>query len=79
MPAPDTNVEQQRKQHRSSLIGIKAAIVFGALMLLCVVFYTTLNGSSAERETLIGSDAVIYENGDAPVADQTPIVAPTSD
>lgn len=51
MSAPDTNVERQEKQHRPSLIGIKGAMIFGALMLIVIMTFALMrsadNGATA--------------------------------
>lgn len=44
MSAPDTNIEKQEKRHKPALLGIKGAVVFGALMLLLIVLYSVAGG-----------------------------------
>jgi len=43
MSAPDTNTDKQERAHRPALLGIKAAIAFGLLMLLGVLGYNAIN------------------------------------
>jgi len=56
MSAPDTNIEKQKEMHRSPMMGIKGAMIFGALMLVGVMFLAAMNGSEPSAETLIGTE-----------------------
>lgn len=49
MSAPDTNAEKQERHHKPALLGIKGAMIFGVLMLLVIVFATSL-GSPPNTE-----------------------------
>jgi len=43
MSAPDTNIEAQERHHRPALLGIKGAMLFGALMLLGLIGFNMIN------------------------------------
>ncbi|MEM7521951.1 MAG: hypothetical protein AAF307_13070 [Pseudomonadota bacterium] len=51
MSAPDTNLNRQKKRHAPSLVGIRGAMVFGALMLVLALGYALSNGSSPGDRT----------------------------
>ena len=57
MSAPDTNIERQEENHRPSLLGIKGAMAFGALMIILLIGYNVLNAGDP--------DAVTNESGAA--------------
>jgi len=57
MSAPDTNIERQHANHKPSLMGIKGSIIFGALMLICVIFYAVINGQAPTEATMSGDAA----------------------
>ncbi|MFK7838100.1 MAG: hypothetical protein AB8B60_17960 [Sulfitobacter sp.] len=40
MSAPDTNVERQAERHKPALMGIRGAMIFGALMLILMIAFT---------------------------------------
>lgn len=56
MSAPDTNLEKQKRRHKVPLLGMKGIIVFAALMLIGLVFYTVLQTEDTNTESVI--DAV---------------------
>lgn len=43
MSAPDTNIDKQEKNHKASLLGMKGAVAFGAVMLILVIGFTLTN------------------------------------
>jgi hypothetical protein len=43
MSAPDTNVETEEAKHRTPLLGIKGAMLFGALMMIGLVAFNMVN------------------------------------
>ena len=55
MSAPDTNIERQQNRHKPSLIGIRAAVVFGALMFVAVIFNAVTRGTAPTEETMSGT------------------------
>ncbi|MHA7874289.1 hypothetical protein [Roseivivax sp.] len=55
MSAPDTNVEKQEQNHRPSLLGIKAALIYGVVLLTIFVIYVTL-AAGDEEAGLAGDD-----------------------
>lgn len=48
MSAPDTNIETQEAKHRPALLGIKGAMVFGALMMIGLVGFNMVNSGDGE-------------------------------
>ncbi len=40
MSAPDTNVKSEEKKHKSALLGIKATMVYAAILLTGLVVWT---------------------------------------
>lgn len=58
MSAPDTNLETQTRKHGPSLMGIKGAMLFGALMMIglaCFAVFRADNyGASAYDENASG-------------------------
>ena len=54
MSAPDTNIERQKSEHKPALLSIRAAVVFGALMLMAVIFTTVMQGQPPTEETMSG-------------------------
>ena len=61
MSAPDTNIERQEANHKPSLLGIKGAMIFGALMLVVVIFYAAMQGSGPEETGTINGTAVTVD------------------
>jgi len=59
MSAPDTNIERQEREHAPSLLGIKGAMIFGALMMIGLVFFAVFRadnyGASAYDEQESGN------------------------
>ncbi|UWR23647.1 hypothetical protein [Sulfitobacter sp. S190] len=51
MSAPDTNVSKQEKQHKPSLIGIKGAMLWGALMIAGLLVFNAMNAGDGEAVT----------------------------
>ncbi len=63
MSAPDTNIELQEERHKPALIGIKAAMVFGGLMMIAILGVAMLStadsGATAYNgEPVVGKDDV---------------------
>ncbi|MCR9113228.1 MAG: hypothetical protein NXH84_08150 [Rhodobacteraceae bacterium] len=44
MSAPNTNVEKQKDQHKPALVGIRGAMLFGAVLMLGLVTWLAYNG-----------------------------------
>lgn len=44
MSAPNTNVEKQKKDHKSALFGIRGAMIFAGALLLGLVFWLSYQG-----------------------------------
>ena len=53
MSAPDTNIEKQEERHKTALLGIKGAMVFGVLMVLIIIFLAVMR--SNEPATGVGT------------------------
>lgn len=43
MSAPDTNTSTQEKNHRPALLGIRGALLFGALMMIGLIGFNMIN------------------------------------
>lgn len=54
MSAPDTNVERQEAKHRPALLGIKGAMLFGALMMIGLIGFNLANTGDGEAVTNTG-------------------------
>jgi hypothetical protein len=48
MSAPDTNVKSEEKKHRPALIGIKATLVYAAILLVGLVGWTFLQSDGPD-------------------------------
>ncbi|MDF1728190.1 MAG: hypothetical protein P1U53_10630 [Sulfitobacter sp.] len=57
MSAPDTNVKRQEKNHRPALLGIKGVMIFGAIMLLVIIWFSVMRGDDPSRDTVIGTES----------------------
>lgn len=44
MSAPNTDVEKQKKQHKPALLGIRAAVIFAAVLLLALITWLAYQG-----------------------------------
>ena len=60
MSAPDTNTDTQEKRHRPSLLGIRGAIIFGALMMIGLLGFNMINAGDG--------DAVSNANSQGPTS-----------
>ncbi len=56
MSAPDTNIEKQEQNHKASLMGIKGAMIFGALMLVLVIGFTMMNANDPEGDAGLNAE-----------------------
>ena len=57
MSAPDTNIERQEEQHKPALMGIKGAMIFGALMLIVIIGYSMLSSGDSGATAYEGEAA----------------------
>lgn len=48
MSAPDTNIDKQKKRHKPSLFGIGGAAVFGVVLLIAFITWTTMQGQEPQ-------------------------------
>jgi len=51
MSAPDTNTETQERRHKPALLGIKGAMLFGALMMLGLGVFVLSNTGDTDAIT----------------------------
>ena len=54
MSAPKTNVEEQKKQHKAPLLGMRAVVMWSLGLLVLLVLYVVFTGNEPE-----GADAVV--------------------
>lgn len=47
MSAPDTNLDKQKERHAPSLIGMRGAMIFGALMLVLAFGTVLMRGTDS--------------------------------
>lgn len=62
MSAPDTNIEKQEERHRPALLGIRGAMLFGALMLLGLIVFNVVNagdGAAVSNTGQAGAEATV--------------------
>lgn len=71
MSAPDTNVEKQERRHKAPLLGMKGVIVFAALCLIALVFYTVLQTEDASTEAVVDGAATEATVDDAVAVEGT--------
>ncbi|MGR3492942.1 MAG: hypothetical protein ACU0DW_12870 [Shimia sp.] len=65
MSAPDTNLEKQEKRHWGSLLGIKAVLVYAAILLAIFVIYVTAMGNDpTDDATQSSGGAAAVETSD---------------
>ncbi|MFD2738554.1 hypothetical protein ACFSUD_03130 [Sulfitobacter aestuarii] len=69
MSAPRTNIEKQERDHKPSLLGIRGAMIFGALMLLGVFFYVIINGGDEDADAVINTDQASEPEASVPAVD----------
>lgn len=67
MSAPDTNTEKQEERHKPALLGIKGAMIFGALMMVLLAFFVLGNARDDDAADVVNTD---------PGAAETSTVAP---
>ncbi len=54
MSAPDTNVEEQKKKHKTALLGIRGVMGFAGVLLLGLILWLAYQGQEPrEAETMI--------------------------
>lgn len=59
MSAPQTNVEDQEKRHKPSLFGIRAAMIWGALMVVLLIGYNIWFAGEPDAVTNADSDGAV--------------------
>ena len=66
MSAPNTNVEKQEKSHRPSLLGIRAGLVYAAVLLTGFVAYNFyMSGAEAPPAGAIAGSSITEEGTEA--------------
>ncbi|MGR3469119.1 MAG: hypothetical protein ACU0CI_14700 [Shimia sp.] len=65
MSAPDTNVEKQEKRHWGPLFGIKAAMVYGAVLLLVFIVFIFAAGNDPTDDPTQTDGATQLDDGGA--------------
>jgi hypothetical protein len=68
MSAPDTNIDTQEKQHKPALLGIMAAMVFGVMMVMLLLFFIIDNGRDD-----IATDGVLIEQDAGAASTAAPV------
>jgi hypothetical protein len=64
MSAPDTNTDKQEKEHRPSLLGIRGAMIFGALMMIGLIGFNMINagdGDAVSNADAEGSSSTVVD------------------
>lgn len=56
MSAPDTNTEKQEREHKPSLLGIRGAMIWGALCIVGLIFYVVMNGDDPTADDVTNTD-----------------------
>ncbi len=77
MSAPDTNTEKQERRHKPALLGVKGAMIFGALMIGLMLFFVLDNGRGTDE-----TEAVTTEQpatSDTTVTPVDPVVPGTNE
>lgn len=69
MSAPDTNVEKQEKRHKPALLGIRAAMIFGALMMAGLAIYVMTNGDEESADAVTNTDQATEPEASTPAVD----------
>ena len=68
MSAPNTNVKEQEKKHRTPLRGMLWGVVFALILLAALIIYLSFSGNTpADGEPLGAQDGV--EQSEAPAAE----------
>ncbi len=62
MSAPDTNIERQTEKHKPALFGIRAAMIFGALMLVGVGIVSVSGGGDTTVGEVYDGDVETKES-----------------
>lgn len=63
MSAPETNVKKQEKDHKSPLLGMKAAVGFAVVLLVLLVVYLSFGGNEPGDGQPIEEDAAEQSAG----------------
>lgn len=77
MSAPDTNTEKQERRHKPALLGIRGAMIFGALMIVLLIFYVIINGGDPTADDVTNTDQATEPEASVPAVD--PVVPGTNE
>jgi hypothetical protein len=69
MSAPDTNVKKQEQRHKPALLGIRAAMIFGALMMVGLAIYVIGNGADDTADAVTNTDQASEPSATTPAVD----------
>lgn len=72
MSAPNTNVEKQKRRHKAPLVGMRAILIYAAILLIGLVTWTTYQGGTPEgaAQQIDGrTGAVVEGTGDSAADD----------
>jgi hypothetical protein len=72
MSAPDTNVKKQEDRHKPALLGIKGAMIFGAIMVFLIVAFAFLRGEDSLTDPGAGGEGVIDADPDVEIDPYAP-------
>lgn len=64
MSAPDTNVKEQERQHKTPLTGMRLGLVFAAILMLVLGAYQLINADGpegAETQVEVGPGVEVTE------------------
>ena len=59
MSAPQTNVEKQEQRHKPALFGIRAAMIWGALMIVLLIGYNIWFSGQPDAVTSMDDDGAV--------------------
>lgn len=74
MSAPDTNIKKQEENHKGSLIGMKAVLIFAGVLLVGLLVWVVANGNepagaAVQVDGRTGAEIEGAEDGVPTVAD----------
>ncbi|QFU09244.1 hypothetical protein PARPLA_02434 [Rhodobacteraceae bacterium THAF1] len=61
MSAPNTDVEKQKRRHKTPLMGMAWMIVWAVVLLIGLIVYITMTGNEPGDDTPIGAEGAATE------------------